>query len=59
MNDLRLWATGSRSYEQLRAMDDLNDSGSWDEATRYFEQLKAIIDLKDYGLEALGSTSYE
>ena len=40
-------------------MDDLNDSGSWDEATRYFEQLKAIIDLKDYGLEALGSTSYE
>ena len=50
---------GSRSYEEFRVVDDINDFGSWDEANIYFEWLKAIIDLKDYELGALGSTWYE
>ena len=49
----------SRSYEQFRVVDDMNDFRSWDEATKYSEQIKAIIDLKAYGLGALGSTFYE
>ena len=58
MHESRLWAS-FRSYEQFKAMDDLNNSGSWDEATKYSEQLKVIIDLKDYVLGALGSACYE
>ena len=27
MNDSMSWAQGSRCYEQLRAMDDINNSG--------------------------------
>ena len=37
MNDSKLWAQGSRFYEQLRIVDDINDSRSWAKAIRYNE----------------------
>ena len=29
MNNSRLWAQGFRCYEQLRIVDDMNESKSW------------------------------
>ena len=37
MNDSESWAKGSRSYEKVRAVDDMNDSRLWVEAFRDYE----------------------
>ena len=37
MNDSGSWAKGSRSYEKVRAMDDINNSKSWAQAFRDYE----------------------
>ena len=46
MRDLGLWGQGSRCYEQLKAMDDMNNSGSWAQGSRCYEQLRVIDDMK-------------
>ena len=40
-------------YEQLKVVDDKNDSKKW------AEHLKVVVDMKDSGLWAQGSRSYE
>ena len=58
MNNSGLWMTwttqrhekkGSRYYEQLRVVDDMNDSESWEKGSGYYEQLNAMVDMNDFG----------
>ena len=37
MNDSFSWAHGSKCYEQLRVMDDMNDYGLWVKGSRCYE----------------------
>ena len=48
MNKSRSGARGSRWYEQLKVVDDMNDIRSRAQASRYYEMLKAFIDLKNF-----------
>ena len=50
MNNFRSWAQGFRCYEQLKVLDDMNDTGSRAQASWYYEMVKAFIDLKDFEL---------
>ena len=47
MNDLRLWAKGSKYYELLKVVVDMKNSGSWAHGSRSYDQLKFVIDIKD------------
>ena len=46
-----MWTEGSRFYEQLRVVDDINDSRLWAQASKCSEQLKAVDDMNDLGCE--------
>ena len=48
MNNSRSLIQGSRCCEQLRVMDDMNDTGSRAQTSPYYEMPKAFIDLKDF-----------
>ena len=41
------WAWGSRCYEQLKVVDDMNDSGSWAQATRFYDYLKVVENMNN------------
>ena len=45
----RLLAQGSRCYEQIWAMVEMNYSESWAQGSYFYEQLRAVNDMKDYG----------
>ena len=47
MNDSWLGDYDFKGYEQLRAMDDMNNSKSWAKGSKYYEQLKAMYDKND------------
>ena len=52
MKYLGLWAQGSRLYEQVKVVDDMNNSQSWAQGSRYYEQLKVVINMNDSKLWA-------
>ena len=37
MTDSRSWAKGSKCYEQLRVMVDMNNFGLWSQGSRCYE----------------------
>ena len=37
MKDPGLWAQGSWFYEELKTVDDMNDSRSWAQSSRCYE----------------------
>ena len=39
MDDSVLWSQGSRCYEQLKVLDDMNDFRSWAQGLRFNVQL--------------------
>ena len=49
MKDSRLWAQGSRFYEQLKVVGEINNFGSWSQAYRCYEQLFTVVDMNDFG----------
>ena len=58
MNDFGLWALGSRCYEQLKVVDDMNNSRLSAQSSRCFEQHKLVDDknnLRSYELRSLDS----
>ena len=58
MNDSKSWAQGSRYYEQLWVVVDMNDYNSWAHASN-MNKPRVVIDLRDSGLWAQGSRCYE
>ena len=42
-----LWAEGSRCYERLKVVVDMNDSESWGIGSRFYEQLRFVDDMND------------
>ena len=40
-------SSGFRCYEQLRVVDNMNDTGTRAQASRYYERLKAFIRVMD------------
>ena len=74
MNDFRLWAQGSKYYEQLRGLDKMNEllsyvlkpldsmnnSGLWMTWTTLgHERLRVVVDMNDTGPWAQGSKFYK
>ena len=55
MNNSMSWAQGSKCYEQLKVVDDMNDTSSRAQASWYDVMLKAFINLKDCELWFNGS----
>ena len=55
------WSTlgGSRYYEQLKIVDDMNNSESWAKGSKYNEKLKVVFDMNDFGSPAEGFRCYE
>ena len=49
MNDFESCAEGSRSYEKLKSMVDINNSMLWAQDTRYYEKFMAIDNMEDFG----------
>ena len=49
MNDFESCSEGSRFYEQLKAMVDINNSVLWAQETRYYEKLMEMDNMKDSG----------
>ena len=49
MNNFWSWAYDSRCYEQLRPVDDMNDSRLSTQGFKYYEQIKAMVDIKNFG----------
>ena len=52
MSNFRSRAQGSKYYEQIKIMVDVNDSESWAQGSRRYEQLSAVVDMNDSGLWA-------
>ena len=59
MNNFWSWAYDSRCYEQLRPVDDMNDSRLSTQGFKYYEQIKAMVDIKNFGSWAQGFGCYE
>ena len=59
MKNLGLWAQGSRFYEQVKVVDNTNNSQSQGLGSKWNEQLRADVDMKDSELWAHGSKCYE
>ena len=53
MNDSSSYAQGSRCFEELRAMDDMNEFGSWAQGSKCNEQLSVVDDMNDLGSREL------
>ena len=51
-------AQASRFYEQLRVVDDMNDSRSWAQGSRCYEKLRVMVDMNNLGSLAKGSKFY-
>ena len=49
MNNFKSWTQSSRWYEQLRVVDNINDSGLCAQGYKSYEQLKAMNDMNDIG----------
>ena len=49
MNDFVSCAHGSRCYEQVRVMDEMNDSKLLGQGYRFYEQLYTVVEMNDYG----------
>ena len=41
-----------RCYEQVKDVDDMNNSGSWAQGFSFYEQLRFMVDMKNIGLLA-------
>ena len=56
-----LWslAKASSCYEQLKAIDDNNDSSSWAQGSRYYEYLRAMDDMNDFMSWVMSHGRYE
>ena len=59
MKDLGKWAQGSRFYEQVGVMDDMNNSQLWAQGFRCNEQLRVVVDMKDFEPWGHDSKFYE
>ena len=70
VNSSKLWMTlttlghelkaqGSRCYEQLRAMYDMNNFGLWAQGSKCYEQLGPIDGMKDSRSFTQDSKCYE
>ena len=59
LNDSRLWAEGTKCYEQLMVVVDINDFGSWAHDSIYNEKLEAVDEMNDSRLLAQGTKCYE
>ena len=46
MNDSR--TQGTRCYEKLKVVDDMNDSGLRVKGSRYYGELRVMVDMKDF-----------
>ena len=49
MYDFGSLAKGFRYFEQIKNVDDMNDSGLWAQGFRWFEQLRTMDDVNDLG----------
>ena len=50
MNNSKLWSQGSRCYEKLKVMANMNVSRSWAQGIRCSQQLKAMDDMTNFEL---------
>ena len=42
-----LWAQGSRCYNELLTVDDMNDFELWAKGSRIYEQVRVVDDIND------------
>ena len=52
MNDSKSFAQGSKCYEQIKGVADIDDFGSWAQGSRWYEQLTVLDYMNVFDLLA-------